>query len=107
LDSVKLNFLVKLQSEYISYMNKIKALPSETILRNIDEITATKDVYVFLNQPGNLNGGECQYLLSLDEPLRLIRDQWLFNDKDISESMGYAIDSICHPEDEDEFEIGV
>ena len=100
MDKVIGDLYLKLQSEYHSYIDKVKAMPPVDIIRNIDEIAATKDVYLFLTYPGNLDSGECQYLLSLDEPLRLMRDQWLNNDKEISESMTETINAICHPEDE-------
>ena len=48
-------------------------------------------------------------MLAEDNPLRKLRDQWLYNDKDISDSLNEALWNLCETQelsedDEDEYE---
>jgi hypothetical protein len=101
----------KLDDEYRDYMKRVTELPAWKILKNLDKIAAMKDVYAYLTEYGDLDGRETEWLLSADNPLRRLRDQWLYNDKDISDSLNQALWNLCDPQelsgdDEDEYEGG-
>jgi len=106
-DSVK----QKLDDEYNRYMDHVRWLPAGKILQNLEEIAAMQDVYHYLTEYGDLDKNEIDYFLSADSPLRDLRDQWLYNEKDISESLNEALWSLCDQhelsedsEDEDDWE---
>ena len=98
----------KLDQEYGGYMERVRRLPANVILRNLEKITAMKDVYTYLIEYGDLDEKETDWMLSADSPLRKLRDQWLYNEKDISDSLNQALWDLCEPElsedEEDEFE---
>jgi len=98
----------KLDDEFERYMNHVRRLPAEKILQHLDEIAAMKDVYTYLTEYGDLDKKEAAFFISSDSPLRELRDQWLYNDKDISDSLNVALWNLCTPElsedDEDEWE---
>ena len=92
----------KLDDEYTRYMNHVRGLPADEILRNIDKIAAMKDVYIYLTEYGNLDDSETAWMLSADSPLRELRDQWLYNDKDISDSLNQALRNLSDRPEPDE-----
>ena len=90
----------KIDDEYNRYMSQVRRLSVSTMLQNIDEIAAMKDVYAYLTQYGELDESETDYILSAEHPLRDLRDQWLYNDKDISDTLNQALWSLCEQEEE-------
>ena len=102
--------LQKFETEYDNYMENVRQMSPETILQNLEKIAAMLDTYTFLTERGNFNDNECELLLTADHPLGDLCDQWLYNDKDISESVSQAVGNFfeaiqaAEDEDEDEFE---
>jgi hypothetical protein len=99
----------KLDDEYARYRNRVRGLSADKILRNIDEIAAMKDVYTYLSEYGDLDEKETAWMLAADSPLRNLRDQWLYNDKDISDSLNQALWTLSDQQtldedDENEYE---
>ena len=99
----------KLDDEYGRYMDHVRLLPAGKILQNLEEIAAMTDVYTYLTEYGDLDGKETEWMLSADSPLRELRDQWLYNEKDISDSLNQALWDLCeqadvNEDDEDEYD---
>jgi hypothetical protein len=99
----------KLDDEYNRYIDHVRGLPVGKILQNIEEIAAMMDVYHYLTEYGDLDNKETAYILSADSPLRELRDRWLNNEKDISDSLSEALWYLCDTlelseDDEDEWE---
>lgn len=94
----------KLDKEYGTYMDHVRQMPSGKILQNIEEIGAMHDVYAYVVEYGEFDEKERDYLLEMDAPLHDLRDQWLYNDKDISDSLNQSLWNLCTLEEEDEWE---
>jgi len=97
----------KLDAEYEAYMEQAGQMPAESIMQNLEAIGAMLDVYTFISERvDELDDDELTIMLSDETPLLSLRDQWLYNDKDISESMNQAIWNYCEPYELDEDETG-
>ena len=90
--------LQKLDDEYNRYMDHVRGLSAGKILQNIEEIAAMMDVHFYLTEYGDLDDKETAYILSSDSPLRELRDQWLYNDKDISDTLNQSLWTLCDQE---------
>jgi hypothetical protein len=86
----------KLKREYGRFMSEIRQMSKEDILARIDIIAAMSEVHDALTS-GEIDFGKdtSEYLLAVANPLDLITEYWLNNDKEITASLEYSIWNIC------------
>jgi hypothetical protein len=88
-------------------MGHFGGLVFREIQQNLEEISAMMDVYAYLTgltENGDLDEKEAGYLLSLGNPIKALHDRWLYEGKDISESLNRAFLNLREPERSDENE---
>lgn len=66
----------KLDANYNAFVQEWRKLDAPTLIEKAEEIAATKLVYSELRD-GGYNIDDLEYLLRFQNPLEVVRDQWL------------------------------
>ena len=91
MSSIDNNLKEKLENEYSRYMDRVRLLPADKIIQDIEEIAAMVDVHTYLNEFNDFCIEELAWMLASKNPLEELRNQWLYNDKDISDSLNQSL----------------
>jgi len=66
----------KLEANYNAYIRQLRELPADSLIEQATEIAATKLVFKELCE-GGYSSEHMEYLLRFQNPLEVVRDQWL------------------------------
>lgn len=94
-DNTKKLFQKKIDANYVAYINDLQGMTSSELIDKAEKIAATKQVYQELKN-GGCNTDHLEYLLRFQNPLEVVRDQWLNEQGKVSnEDMEYVLWSLA------------
>jgi hypothetical protein len=87
--------LKRLAHNYADYRAKIARMDTQKIFQKAVEIASTKEMYEYLSDRHQFEPEQLDYLLRFQNPLEVLRDQYVSGRWNKDDTMGDIVQSAC------------